>query len=485
MRPSKPVNPPYTYQCTRCGHVEPGPAFLATCPRCDGVLLIDTTVEGRREALRALFFPGRAARAGREAEAPARAAVPEGAAAPAEADGPAGSDATRSMWRYGALLPVSPPPPGRDLGEGGTPLLPAVSEDLTAGSPGRVYLKLETFNPTGAFKDRQVSVGLRKALELGTNTIAVLSSGNVAASAAAFAARNGLRCLVFVPETAPRDKLFQAVAHGALVCRVATTSSSELMDLVARACREAGWFHLSTAGSLNPFTVEGAKTIAYELFEQSTQRPAPLSVPRLSADDGPAGPSLEKPTFDWVLVPVGGGGLLGGLWRGYVDISRIFGVPVRSVLPRLVAVQAEGCAPLVRAFREGWDADRALRTAWENPRTIAGGLADDIPFDAHRALEGLRDSGGTAVAVSDEEILDAMRLLATREGVLAEPSAAASVAGLVRLRRAGMIRPSDRVCCLVTGSGLKDTAAATTRVAAKVLDLEPRLGALLSLIKKA
>jgi len=406
----------YSYLCGDCGAEHAGESFLLRCPGCGGVLLIRPLLRERVPALRALF-----------------------------------DFAVTDMWKYRVLLPVSVPDPALTLGEGGTPLLRA--RRLGGGHGSRLLLKNETSNPTGSFKDRQVSVGVYKALEQGVDTVAVISSGNVAASAAAQAARHGLSCLIFVPSSAPAEKLLQAASYGSRVCQVSTDSSSQLMALVEEACREAGWYHLSTAGSSNPFNVEGAKTIAYELYEQTRG---------------------ELP--EAIVVPVGGGGLLGGLYGGLCDLLEL---GLIDELPELVGVQAQGCAPLVRALEEGLSPQQALSRVWEEPRTVAGGIADDVLFDSHRALAAIRESQGRALAVSDDRILEAMRLLASLEGLSAEPTGAVSVAGWLHLRESGELDPSRKICCLVTGAGFKDMAAAR-RVVPPPRKIEPLLSEVLA-----
>ncbi|MBN1883726.1 MAG: threonine synthase [Deltaproteobacteria bacterium] len=402
----------YTYRCTGCGGVFGGEKFLSRCAECNGVLLIEPDFSGREKELRELF------------------------------------DGTVSdMWKYVPLLPVSAPAPGEGLFEGGTPLI----ESRRIAGECRVsplVFKVEIPNPTGSFKDRQVAVGIQKAREVGADTVAVISSGNVAAAASALAARYGLRCLVFVPSTAPVEKLTQSGVTGARVIRVDTESSSVVMGLVDDACKERGWMHLSTAGSINPFAVEGSKTIAYELFDQTGGR-----LPEV------------------IFVPVGGGGLLGGLYRGFCDLIAL-GLIEKS--PRLVGVQAEGCAPLVRAITDGLDADRIMAEPWKNPKTVAGGIADDILFDAHRALPAVRESKGSAVAVTDSEIMDAVSLLASREGIFAEPSGAASLAGFMRMAVGEGRDKYKNACCLITGSGLKDMDAAG-RIGARITPVKPEL----------
>jgi len=339
----------------------------------------------------------------------------------------------RDLWQYADLLPLRDRKHIVSLGEGGTRLIAAPRLGERVGIEN-LSLKNETTNPTGSFKDRQVAVGISRAVEIGADTVAVVSSGNVAAAAAAYAARAGLRCFVFVPEQAPEEKLVQVKMCGASARRMNTRSATEIFDEVIALCQEKGWYHLSTAGNCNPFNVEGAKTIAYELFAQC---------------DG----SLP----DWIVCPVGGGGLLGAVWRGFRDIVEL-GL-LRSI-PRLVGVQAAGCAPLVRAIENGETPKEAVANRWDGPETVAGGIADDILFDAHTAIPALRETRGKAVAVSDEEILEAERLIALSEGIFCEPSGSVSVAGLKRLVEHGEVKEADGVCCLLTGAGVKDIASA-------------------------
>lgn len=357
-----------------------------------------------------------------------------------DAQTPLGSPGGTGMWRYFALLPLE----GREhvvsQGEGGTPLVE--SDRLAARlGVGAVLLKNETVNPTGAFKDRQIALGISKAREAGADTVAVVSSGNVAASAASYAARSGMGCLVFTPANAPDARLIQARIHGAQFHKVRTLSSSRIFGLLAGACAKKGWHLLSTAGLYNPFQVEGAKTIAYELFETTDVLP------------------------DWVIAPVGGGGLLGALWRGFEELRRMGRI---DRAPALVGVQSSACAPLVAAIEQDLSPAHVLAHPVHVGETIAGAIADDILFDAHTALPAVRETGGDALAVTDEEMLEAEGLVARLAGIFAEPASAATVAGLARLVRSGRIGRDDRVCCILTGSGFKDMAAASGLVAPPV-----------------
>ena len=337
-----------------------------------------------------------------------------------------------SMWRYFDLLPLEDRQWIVSQGEGGTPLVeaPGLAEDLGVGE---ILLKNETLNPTGAFKDRQVSVGISKARQAGADTVAVVSSGNVAASASSYAARAGMRCLVFTPANAPEDRLIQARIYGAAFYKVSTVSSSRVFELVAEACRKRGWHLLSTAGLYNPYQVEGAKTIAHELFEQTEALP------------------------DWVIVPVGGGGLLGALWRGFEELGRL-GKCAHT--PALAGVQSSVCTPLVDAIDKGLSPAEVIANPVSVGETIAGAISDDILFDAYTALPAIRRTGGAAVSVTDEEMLSAQKGLASRAGIFAEPASAATVAGLAKLRASGRIGARDCVCCVVTGTGFKDLGAA-------------------------
>ncbi len=345
----------------------------------------------------------------------------------------------KDLWRYLDLLPIRDRDSIASLGEGGTKLIdsPRLAQRLGIEN---LYLKNETTNPTGSFKDRQVSVGISHAVEIGADTVAVVSSGNVAASSAAYAARAGLRCFVFVPEQAPEEKLVQVRMCGATARRMSTTSATQMFEEVIEMCLENGWYHLSTAGIYNPFNVEGAKTIAYELFVQCRD-----GLP------------------DWIVCPVGGGGLLGAVWRGFRDLVDL---GLLGSIPRLVGVQAAGCAPLVRAIETGETPEQTVANRWPDPKTVATGIADDIVFDAHTAIPAIRETGGRAVAVSDEEILEAERLIAVTEGIFCEPTGSVGVAGLKRLLEGGELKGTERVCCLLTGGGMKDVASAKRILAA-------------------
>jgi len=337
------------------------------------------------------------------------------------------------MWRYFPLLPVLNRSSIVSLGEGGTPRLEAPGLGAVLGLED-LTLKDETRNPTGSFKDRMLAVGISRAKELGKTTVAVQSSGNVAAAAAAYAAKAGLKAKVFVPRSVPEEKLAQILMYGAELFRIDETSPSAVFDLMDEAAQRFDWHVVATTALYNPFTLEGSKTIAYELAS---------GVP------------------DWLIVPVGGGGNLGSLWRGFCELSALGAI---DRLPRLVGVQAEGCAPFVEAVNLGLSWKDAASRRWPEIRTVCGAIADDVVFDAHIALPAVVESGGVAIAVSDEETLEAEKLIASTEGLFVEPSSATAVAGLKRLIERGIIDPKTSVCCLATGTGFKDMGAAKTLV---------------------
>ncbi|MDX9973655.1 MAG: threonine synthase [FCB group bacterium] len=339
-----------------------------------------------------------------------------------------------SMWDYAELLPIRARENIVTLGEGATPLVETPRLAKLFGF-GTMLCKNEMSNPTGSFKDRQVSVGISHAREIGADTVAVVSSGNVACAASAYAARAGMRAILLMHGHAAASKITQAAAYGGQAIQVDTPSAGEVFDLCIEACKRFGWYHLSTAGLYEPFNVEGAKTIAYEIYQQT-------------------GGYLP----DWVVAPVGGGGLLGGIWRGFLDLQRL---RLIDRIPRLAGIQASGCAPFVDAVRDHTPFLETLKHPWPNPKTVAGGIADDIIFDGHTVLPAIRTTDGAAIAVDDEAILEGQRLLATREGLLCEPTCAVVIAGLKHLPD---VTERTRVCCVLTGSGIKDLAGLQARV---------------------
>lgn len=324
--------------------------------------------------------------------------------------------ASQGIWRFAGRLAGLDAGPRVTLGEGATPLVaaPRLAEAIGIAT---LYLKLESQNPTGSFKDRGSAAAVSAALAAGATQLVEDSSGNAGASAAAYAARAGLRCAIYAPASAPAAKLRQARACGARVVTVAG-SRADVTRAAERAARARAVYHLNH--NANEAFVHGTQTLAAELAEA------------LAGDYA-------------VVMPVGGGSLLAGCHDGFAQLA-----PTRS--PRLFAVQPEACAPLVRALAAGWDAPLPV----EAGPTIAGGITIADPPRGARLLRALRASGGGAVAVGDEQIVRWGRLLARLEGVYAEPTSAAAVAGLAQLVATGTIPASSAAVAIITGSGLKD-----------------------------
>ncbi len=316
------------------------------------------------------------------------------------------------------------------LGVGGTPLIQSYRLAQKMGLK-HLFLKIETGNPSGSFKDRPISIGVSKAVELGAETLTAASSGNAAAALATFGARAGLRVIVFVPEHAPRGKIAQLTFLGATVVRVSIEKEAEdpTVTLFKEAYRTYNWTPCPSFGPFNPFQFEGTKSLGFEICEQ-----------------------LDWTAPDWLLCPTGSGGLLAGTFKGFDEFQRL---DFCDSLPRMVSVQPQECAPISKA---------ALKkipplefTDWQKtPRTVAGGLADPHPWDADSALEAIYTSNGTGIAVSEESILRTQRWLATEEGIFGEPSGTAGLAGLEELVNQGSIDPSDIVVVPITGTGFKD-----------------------------
>ncbi|GAB3420362.1 threonine synthase [Haloparvum alkalitolerans] len=343
-----------------------------------------------------------------------------GAGAPSE--GP-----ERGVWRYRAALPFDL---GVTLPEGDTPLheVPRLEADVGVDA---LRIKHEGMNPTGSFKDRGMTVGVRVAEELGVGALACASTGNTSAALAAYGGRAGLETLVLLPEgKVAAGKIAQASLHGARILEVAGNFDSCLdivQDLAAR-----GEAYL--LNSLNPFRLEGQKTIGFEILEA------------FHADYG-AYP-------DRIVLPVGNAGNTSAIYKAFRELVQAGALDPAEV-PKITGVQAEGAAPMVEAVENG--ADEVRR--WEDVETRATAIRIGNPVNAPKALPGIRNTGGTAVAVSDDEITTAQRDLA-HEGVGVEPASAASVAGLRKLRREGVVDDDEQVVCLTTGHLLKDPDAA-------------------------
>ncbi|MBM3224060.1 MAG: threonine synthase [Candidatus Tectomicrobia bacterium] len=327
-----------------------------------------------------------------------------------------------TLWRYHAMLPVQSPAGVVSLGEGMTPLLRADRLGKRLGL-NHLYIKDESLNPTGSFKARGLALAIARAAELGVTRVAVPSAGNAGGATAAYAARAGLESYVFMPRDVPRAFIVECQINGAHV-ELVDGLITDAGRRVAAGRDEYGWFDLSTLKE--PYRVEGKKTMGYELAEQ----------------------------FDWelphvIIYPTGGGTGLIGMWKSFDEMEALGWID--SHRPRMVTVQAEGCAPIVRAFQSG--ATRA--EPWQNATTMAAGLRVPSAVGDALMLRALRESEGTAVAVSEAEILESVQAIGASEGMFVCPEGGAALAGLRRLIAEGWIDPEERVVLFNTGSGLK------------------------------
>lgn len=326
------------------------------------------------------------------------------------------------VWRYKEFLPLKEGAKIISLGEGRTPLYEAASLGLKLGMR-KLYLKNEGDNPTGSFKDRGMTVGVTRALSLGSKAVGCASTGNTSASLAAYAAKAGIKCVVLLPSgKIALGKLAQAILHGAVVVGIKGNFDVAL-KLIRRASVE---FNIYLLNSINPWRLEGQKTEAYEIIEQ-----------------------LNYETPDAVVVPMGNCGNISAIWKGFKEFHRAGFI---KELPRMIGIQAEGASPVVEAYKRG---EKNI-VPQGTPETIATAIRIGAPVNAPKALRAIKESKGCADAVSDEEIIEAQKLLARLEGVGVEPASAASIAGLRKLLDLGVVKEDERVVCVTTGHALKD-----------------------------
>ena len=326
------------------------------------------------------------------------------------------------IWRYFEVMPVLDESNVVTLGEGGTPMLRAPRLEAHTGAR-RLMIKDEGQNPTGTFKARGLSSAVSKAKELGLSKLTVPSAGNAAGALAAYCARAGMECHVFMPSDAPEAAKKETEIAGANLTLVDGLISDAAVLSRQRAA-ELGLFDVSTMRE--PYRVEGKKTLGYEIAQD-----------------------LDWRLPEAIVYPTGGGTGMVGMWKAFGEMEAMGWIgPER---PRMISVQAEGCAPIVRAFEQG----ERFAAPWENAHTIAAGLRVPAAIGDYLILDAIRESGGTAVAVSDAEILDAMRTIASLEGIWPAPEGAATLAGYLRLRAEGWIAAETETVLMVTGSGLK------------------------------
>ncbi len=329
-----------------------------------------------------------------------------------------------SLWRYAEVLPVEDPAHRIDLGEGYTPLLAAPTLGERVGLP-KLRIKEEGVNPTGSFKARGLSMAVSMAKARGVEHVCLPSAGNAGSALAAYAARGGLKAHVFIPKDIAPLFIMETEAYGAHVETV-----EGLITDAGRVCgeraRSEGWFECATLKE--PYRVEGKKTMGYELAEQMD-----WSLP------------------DAILYPTGGGTGLIGMWKAFDEMEQMGFIG--SDRPRMYAVQAEGCAPIVKAFSDGLDA----APMWEGAETLAHGLRVPKAIGDFLILRALRESHGSAVAVSEQEIIEGVRDAASSEGLFICPEGGACVAALRKLKASGHLSPEDDVVLFNTGTGLKYT----------------------------
>ena len=347
-----------------------------------------------------------------------------------------------SMWRYRPFLPVEEDSPAPPLRVGWSPLYKADRLSKVLGLK-TLYFKDDGLNPTASLKDRASAMAVVKAREAGADTIACSSTGNAASSLAGNAAAAGLATYIFVPSRAPKGKVAQLMIFGATVISV-DGSYEDTFALSRAAIDRWGWYNRNAA--INPYLSEGKKTVSFELMEQ-----------------------LGWQVPDYVALSVGDGCTIAGVWKGLKDLYETGFI---DRLPRLLSVQAEGCCPLNRALQTG--------APWQpmEENTLADSIAVGVPRNADKALNAVRESGGIAVNVSDEEILEAMRLLGRTQGVFGEPAGVAGTAGVKKALALGLLDPDSTVVSIVTGNGLKDVQSGI-RAAGEPMLVRPDLDALL------
>lgn len=342
--------------------------------------------------------------------------------------------------RYREFLPVTKNTPKLTLHEGDTPLIhaPALSDELGI----ELYVKYEGLNPTGSFKDRGMVMAVAKAVEEGSNTIMCASTGNTSAAAAAYAARAGLRCIVLIPSgNIALGKLAQAIIYGAEVIAI-DGNFDEALDIVREITAQEA---ITLVNSVNPYRIEGQKTSAFEIVDVLGQAP------------------------DILAIPVGNAGNITAYWKGFKEYQQ---AGKTDRLPRMFGFQADGAAPLVYG--------KPVR----NPETIATAIRIGNPASKDGAANALAESNGRIAAVTDEEILAAYQKLASTEGVFCEPASAASIAGVIKQRKAGNIADGATVVCVLTGNGLKDPNIALSTIDKQPETVPATREAVMSLINK-
>jgi threonine synthase len=353
------------------------------------------------------------------------------------------------VWRYRPFMPIHEATQLVTLGEGGTGLHRSVKLGEELGLKN-LYVKNEGENPTGSFKDRGMTVGVTKAVELGVRHVICASTGNTSAALAAYAARAGIKCTVLIPAgKIAYGKLSQAMIHGAKVLQV-RGNFDEALEFVLKLGEKHKDIYL--LNSINPFRIEGQKSLGYEICEQ-----------------------LNYDAPDRIVIPVGNAGNISAVWKGLKEFHEL---GLIKKLPKMTGIQAAGSAPIAQAIKANSD----KITPVENPETIATAIRIGAPVSWKKAVTAIRESHGTAETVTDDEILDAQLTLARIEGIFVEPASASSIAGMKKLIKNGTIKADERVVCITTGHGLKDPDTAIKQcekpveVDAEITAIEAALG---------
>jgi len=350
----------------------------------------------------------------------------------------------RGLWQFWKFLPIDNVETAVSLGEGDTFLHYCEALARMYGFR-KLWLKDEGTNPGGSFKDRNACVSVSKAKELGAQRVAIASDANAGPSVAAYAAKAGLPCYVFMPTSTVATRLAQASLFGAHVIRIeAKGLVSDCIDLVEKLKPYFNWHHLTTAGPVNPYQLEAPKTIAYEI-----------------AID------LDGAMPDWIAAPAGGGGLIVGLFKGFTELAQM---GLINRVPKFCCVQSASCAPIVKAFTEKTNIQK-----WEDPKpTVAVPIAVPFPLEGEEVLQVLQETDGVAISVTDEEILKMQKVLAKMEGVFASPTGVSALVGAIKAREQGFIQEKDTVVVVITESGLKDLGqmAAQLQVPTLPADIE-------------
>jgi threonine synthase len=334
----------------------------------------------------------------------------------------------RSIYRYLPLLPIENQPDNRSIQVGGTPLV-KMNEPFSDDHSFELYLKDDTRNPSGSLKDRATEIGLIHAKNLNYDTVITASTGNAAASLAALSAFHGVHSVILVPKNAPPAKLIQILQYGATLIPI-DGSYDDAFDLSIESVKVFGFYSRSTG--FNPIMTEGKKTVILEIMEQ-----------------------LDWKIPDRIYVPVGDGCIIGSVYKGLYDLKQIGWI---SKIPMLIAVQASGSKAIVNALSNSNNIEPV------KSNTIADSIAVDFPRDGLKAIKAVQNSGGYGIAVDDDEILTAQKMLSSHSGIFSEPAAAAAFAGLTKDVEKGGIKDGERVVVLITGTGLKDITAAQKKI---------------------